>query len=289
LYEFLGEDITINDLNLYQKHKANWLQKNKEYSPATKRTYWVLINNNICSMEKILDKDLHVFSEENIKVVLNRVDNMKTATILKSIISSYINSKSIRNIEIKPNIKYQSLDEFYKQIEKLRCSVVDKMILVLARYGVSTQYITNIKWYQVDKDNMILNLNDKIALSIDKNFIEYLDRTYKCNLYDYKTSTLNYIDKGYIIKVSDKTETNTLNRDSLYTRVKALSNNNGLTKISLRELNSYRQYDLLFDVLNQKGKVNYDDVKEVLKILYGNSTKNKAQYLKERFDIISQQ
>lgn len=289
MYKFLNENTSYNDLNLYQRYKADWLENNKEYSQATKRTYWVLINNNICSTEKILDKDLHVFSEENIKEVLNRVDNMKTATILKSIISKYTNSNLIRNIEIKSKIKYQSLGEFYEIIKNLKCSDVDKMILVLARYGVNTQDIVNIKWKQVSKDKLVLKLNDRIELPIDKRFIEYLDRAYKCTSYDYKTSTLNYIDKGYIIKVSDKTELDVLNRDSLYTRVKALSNNNGLARISLRELNSYRQYDLLFYIIKQKGEVKYDDVREVLKVLYGNSTKNKDQYLKERFEMISQQ
>lgn len=289
MYEFLGEDITINDLNLYQRHKADWLEKNKEYSKATKKTYWVLINNNICPKEREKNKDINDFSNKEIQEIMNGLDNMKTATILKSIISKYINLESRGNIKIKPNIKYQTLDKFYMVIKNLRCSDIDKMILILARYGVNTQDIGSIKWNQVNKNNMILKLNDKVGLSIDERFVKYLDRAYQCNSYDYKTSILNYIDKGYIIKVSDKTETDTLNRDSLYTRVHALSKNNGLAKISLRELNSYRQYDLLFDILKQKGKFNYNDVKEILIVLYGSSTKNKAQYLKERFEIISQQ
>jgi integrase len=282
MYEFLSNNITYNGLNKYQQSKVNWLQNNKEYSEATKITYWALINNHICYIEKEKDKDLYYFTNEEIEDMLNKNNNMKTTSILKSIISNYTN-KSLKNIKLKSDIQYKMIDEFYKFVENLKCSDIDKMILVLARYGVSTQYICNIKWDQVDKDDMTLNISSNIKLPIDDRFIKCLEKSYNCNSYDYKTSTLNYIDKGYIIKVSDKSDSDILNINSLYTRIKAMSSNNGLKKISLRELNSLRKYDVLYNILNEKGIVTYDDVRETLVVLCGKSTPSKEQYLKERF------
>jgi hypothetical protein len=62
-----------------------------------------------------------------------------------------------------------------------------------------------------------------------------------------------------------------------------MSSNNGLKKISLRELKSLRKYDVLYNILNEKGIVTYDDVRETLVVLCGKSTPSKEQYLKERF------
>jgi hypothetical protein len=138
MYEFLSNNITYNGLNKYQQSKVNWLQNNKEYSEATKITYWALINNHICYIEKEKDKDLYYFTNEEIEDMLNKNNNMKTTSILKSIISNYTN-KSLKNIKLKSDIQYKMIDEFYKFVENLKCSDIDKMILVLARYGVSTQ------------------------------------------------------------------------------------------------------------------------------------------------------
>ena len=72
MYEFLSEDITYNGLNKYQQSKVNWLQNNKEYSEATKITYWTLINKHICSYEKVKDKDLYYFTNDEIEYILSK-------------------------------------------------------------------------------------------------------------------------------------------------------------------------------------------------------------------------
>lgn len=315
MLEFLGkETLTLKYLkenyDKFQRQKIDWLDSNKEYSEATKRTYWVLINNNVCPAEKKKNKDLYDFTNEEIEEMLSKIEsnNIKTVTILKSIITSYINwsieegykliknqdgsfdkSKLFKSFRVQLAVQYKTLDEFYEILEELKCSDIDKMMLVLARYGISGQklvYMCNLKWKQIDKDNMIVNIGDSIKLPIDERFITYLERAYKCKEYDYKTSTLKYIDYGYVIKVSDKSEEHISNINTLVTRTYSLFKNSGMPRIAFGELTTWRKFDLLFEILNQKGEVTYDDVKNVLVTLEGKYTNAKAQYLKERFVIL---
>lgn len=316
MLEFLGKSqLNLSYLRVnydeFQRKKINWLDSNKEYSQATKRTYWVLINNNVCPMEKKKNKDLYDFTNEEIEEIINQAEsnNMKTMTILKSIIINYTDWAIENGYKLKENpddgsldksklfksfrtqfvINYKTLDEFYEMLEKLKCSDVDKMMLVLARYGIAGKklaYMCNLKWEDVDKESMIVNIGNDIRLPIDERFITYLDRAHKCELYDYKTSTLKYIDYGYVMKVSDKSEDNIININTLCTRDYSIFKNNGMARISFGDFTTWRKFDLLFEISDNKGEITYDDVKNVLVILEGKYTNAKAQYLKERFVIL---
>ncbi|MCI1622750.1 MAG: hypothetical protein LKH93_11095, partial [Clostridium beijerinckii] len=216
--EFLGENTSVNKLNNFQKNKFKWLQDSEKYTDTTKRTYWVIIDNNFNDIERKLNKDLYDFTSKEIIEVINSIiyTSVKTNTSLISIVSSYINwaiyagykkgenpCKDINKSEIMMNKantisrniirrKYIKLNTFFKLVDYLECSNIDKMLLVLARYGVNTQKIGNVRWEDVDSKNMVLNLNSNIQLPIDEKFLEYLDGAYKCETYDYKTSTLRY-------------------------------------------------------------------------------------------------
>lgn len=309
MYEFLGEETTIDNLDKFQKNKVQWLQDNDQYSDVTKRTYWVIINNNIHYAEKEINRDLYDFTKDQITIAINSIiyTSLKTNTSLVSIVSNYINwaiengyrkgenpCKDIDKSEMQRShakmIKktYITLEEFFELLNNLKCSDIDKMLLVLARYGVNTQTIGTIKWDFVDRDNMVLNLGNDIKLPIDEVFLTYLDKAYKCETYDYKTSTLKYVDYGYIIKVSDKAKNEILNMNTLYTRINSIFNNNGMKKISLIALYHSRQYDFLFDILEKNRKVTYEDVREVLGMFSEDTTASKAQYLKERFTMMSE-
>jgi len=145
------------------------------------------------------------FTDEEIQEVLNNSESnsVKTVTSLKSVIYNYIKfydtTRVFDEVSITTKIEYQSLNEFYKMIDNFKCSDVDKMILVLTRYGVSGKDISSIKWNDIDKGKMTIKISN-INLPIDSNFLHYLDRAYNCNSYDYKTSTIEYIDYDYIIK-----------------------------------------------------------------------------------------
>lgn len=267
------------------------MQDNVQYSETTKRTYWEIININFHDYEKERKRDLYDFGKDEIISVINSIiyTSIKTNISLISIVSSYINwaieheykkgenpCRDIDKTEIMKNRaeivkrKYITLREFFKLLNNLKCSDIDKMLLVLARYGVKSQSVGTIKWNQVDRDNMILNLENNAKLPIDDRFLTYLDRAYKCEMYDYKTSTLNYVDYGYILKVSDKTDSDKLGRDTIYTRVNAIFRNNGMQKISLTDLYHSRQYDFLFDILRKNKDVTYNDVRNVLMMFLEN-------------------
>ncbi len=315
MLEFLGK----SQLNLsylrenydkFQRRKIDWLDSNKEYSKATKRTYWVLINNNVCPIEKKKNKDLYDFNNEEIEEMMNQTEsnNIKTITILKSIITNYNSwaiengyklkenpdvsigkSKLFNSFRVQLEINYKTLDEFYKMIEDLKCSDIDKMLLVLARYGITGKELSllrELKWEQIDKENMIVDIGDNIKLRIDNRFVSYLERAYKCEEYEYQTSIIKYVDYGYVIKVSDKSEEHVIKYNTLNTRSYSIYKNNSIPRISFGDLVTWRMFDLLFEILEDKGEVTYDDIKNVITILKGNSTMAKAQYLKERFMIL---
>ena len=45
MYEFLDEDMSYKRLNIYQKHKADWLEESGDrYASTTKRAYWIHLN-----------------------------------------------------------------------------------------------------------------------------------------------------------------------------------------------------------------------------------------------------
>lgn len=317
MYEFLGMDsenllefMKRENHNTFQMHKIRWLETNKEYSNATKRTYWVLMNRNVCPIEKKKHKDLYEFTNEEIEDILKKSNSIKTMTTLKSVILNYINwavekgykikqnpdgtldkSKYFKTFQAEPAIKYKTLDEFYEMIEKMKCSDIDKILLLLARYGVlgkGGEDIINLKWQDIDLENMIIHIGNNIKLPIDDRFLLYLERAKKCESYEYKTSTLKYIDYGYVLKVSDKSDNNTTNVNTLYTRGKAIFNNNGMDRIPFSYLVDWRMFDLLFDILKEKDEITYEDIKKVITTIKGKSTISQEQYLKERFTILSE-
>lgn len=315
MFEFLGkESVTLLEMSKnydeFQSHKISWLGGNKEYSEATKRTYWVLMNKNVWVTEKEKNKDLYDFTNEEIEEMLSKSSNMKTITILKSIISNYINwaiergyklkqnpdgtfdkEKYYSSMRIQMNIQYKTLDEFYEMLEELRCSDVDKMLLVLARYGVigeKLSAISNLRWEDIDKKNMIVNAGDNIKLPIDNMFIAYLERAKKCETYEYQTSTLRYIDYGYVVKVSDKSDRHIANFNTIYNRANSIFKNNGINRIAFGDFVAWRMFDLLFEIVKEKGEITYDDVKSVFTTVKGKVTMSQAQYLKERFMILKE-
>ncbi|MCI1624445.1 MAG: hypothetical protein LKH93_19930, partial [Clostridium beijerinckii] len=89
-----------------------------------------------------------------------------------------------------------------------------------------------------------------------------------------------------ILKVSDKSDSKLLNRNTLYTRTNSIFKNNGIPKISLIDLYHSRQYDFLFELSKQKEKITYDDIKRILTIFGDDVTTAKAQSLKERFTVM---
>ncbi|SFC14195.1 hypothetical protein [Clostridium uliginosum] len=316
MYDFLSKiPPTISyikeNYDKFQINKIKWLESSMEYAFITQRTYWVTYKHSIHDIEKKKNKDLYDFTNEEIEEMLNQIGkNIKTIRVLKSIIINYIEwaiengyklkenpdgsldkSKLFKTFRAKLVINYKTLDEFYHMLEELKCSDIDKMMLVLGRYGiVGKQFIdmANLKWEDVDRENMFVNVGNHIKLPIDERFITYLERAHKCEIYDYQTSTLKYIDFGYVMKVSDKSEENIIKYNTLNTRAYSIYKNNGMNRIAFGDLITWRMFDLLFEILENKGEVTYKDIKNVITILKGSSTMSKAQYLKERFMIVKE-
>lgn len=332
--EFL-DDLNIKELNKYQKNKRNWLMESEDrYDEITIKQYWNLLeNNNINVIERARKKDLYDFTHSEIIEAINYAPTTKIGvkTSLFSAITKYeewacnrgfnhvgnpcdiISMKDIKINMTAFKLSYMKLDEFYGFLETLQCSDIDKIMLVLARYGVKIKDMPNLRWEDVDRDCKTLTIsykyNNPILLPVDDRFIEYVDKAKAENGYtkESKSSTTNnvkykntprvysteYVDLGYILKITDRMKDEGIMKDnSIRNRI------NEITKIQtldgkyikrpkVADYNDSRRYDLLFDILQRDGKVTRDAVKYVLSIFEEKVTISKVTTLKTNFELLA--
>lgn len=336
--EFL-DSLDLSKLNEYQMNKRNWLIESHYTAERTNITYWrALEDNRINFLEKTKGKDLYDFDTTEIIEAINYAPTIKinTKIILKTVMGKYnqwaidrgynttgINPcDSISNKDLKLNMtafemSYVDLDYFYDVLKVVQASDVDKMILVMARYGIKTKDMAYIKWEDVDRENKTVSLfygyDKPLIYPVDDRFIECMDKAkdeegykregksietigksgkIKYKRIEKEVST-QYEDYGYILKVTEKSKgeaivkENTIrNRVYEMSKVKTIDNKD-IKRPNVRDYNISRRYDLLFDILDMNGKVTTDDIRKVLGVFEEKVTDNKITHLRVNFELIS--
>lgn len=91
-YEFLEKSIKYGELNIFQKHKADWLEESNKYAPATKKSHWINLNTKVNFMEIYKNRDLYDFSKEEIVELVKNIQTKShnTKVVLFSTISRYM-------------------------------------------------------------------------------------------------------------------------------------------------------------------------------------------------------
>lgn len=309
------DSLNLNELNEYQKNKRNWLLET-DYSEATIKTFWRMINTNILFRENSKSKDLYDFSKPEIIDIITTMPtiNIKSKFSMFSIINSYIKWACKRGynyvgnpcdtilpaeiVEVNEEAlkqSYATLDEFYDFIDGLICSDVDKMILVLLRYGVKIGLVPKIRLTDINRLNNTLDVyNEKFILKfpIDKRFLDRVDRCVKCDKYSYKSegldiNTIYGESNSYLIKNTNRSDGATININSLYNRINNISKNNKIQRINSGNLNKARKYDFLFKAMLEHGEVDSEDIKIIIQAFDGNATAPKISDLKTNFEMIS--
>jgi hypothetical protein len=92
MYEFLELGVKYDDLDKFQKFKADWLEDNNGYTNNTKQTYWGLINTKVHGYEVNKGKDLFDFDKQEIIKLVKYTPAKKpsTKTQLYSAIVKYM-------------------------------------------------------------------------------------------------------------------------------------------------------------------------------------------------------
>ena len=307
-----------DELNKYQSNKVEWLESkdNGIISDLTKITYYRIFNTHILPMEEAKGKDVRFFTAVEIETLIKGIitNSMNMKRTVYSAINSYI-SWSVERGEVTFNpcdsimtedlfkisaraIKsiYTRLDEFYKYIDTLICTDIDRMMFTLIRYGVAAKEIPYIRWDDLDKEKMILKVDRNgniVELPVDSDFIYRVNLAKECtdryrNYTDYKKVAndekdkseiiiIDYIDKCYMIKnIIDEP----INLSTLYNTILKICTVNNIPRIDLGVMNKCRRYDLALKLEEEK-QITSDDLREILITLGLVSSANAISTLKK--------
>ncbi|MFR2889108.1 MAG: hypothetical protein ACLTDM_13045 [Clostridium butyricum] len=298
-------------LDKYQNLKLEWLTSEKFYTDSTKRTYWIMLEKNIHYLEIDMGKDLSSFSKSEIldAIKVSPTPKPSSKLTLYTTIAMYFSWAIERGIVTTGNpcdsifmneiinmtssitkSTYMDLSEFYNFANGLKCSDIDRMVLVLLRYGVKIDKIGEVKEVDIDSNSMVLNVQTDIAnlkLPIDSMFLDFAKKAKLCSSYDYERFSLEYIDNGYIIKPSSRADSETMSVNTIYNKLNSISKLSDIPRIRVADFGKARKYDLLFEVYETNGKVTMQDIEKVLLTIDGISTKQRVQGLKLNFEAIS--
>ena len=319
--KFIG-NVSITDLDEYQKNKVEWLL-DSNYNYETKRSYYSVLDSRVHALEIALNKDLYKFTQVEIEDIIKSVNSfsLQTAQALFSIINSYIqwtveigmNSKGenpCSKIIIKDVVNvnsnalkelYTTKEEFYNNIMSLEGSIIDKTIIMLLRYGVRLVDIPSLRYENVNEDDMTLeveNEGDILNIPIDDLLLKCIKECKSTDEYERlsnKRDTITrYLDFGYIIKVTEKGYNRSgeemINPRTIHTRIKKLFDENGLQKINVNSLKNMAIFDILLDIYEENGKLTFEDADNVIKIfdnIDNNNLKVKSFRIRELFTLIS--
>ena len=319
--KFIG-NVSITDLDEYQKNKVEWLL-DSNYNYETKRSYYSVLDSRVHALEIALNKDLYKFTQVEIEDIIKSVNSfsLQTAQALFSIINSYIqwtveigmNTKGenpCNKIIIKDVVNvnsnalkelYTTKEEFYNNIMSLEGSIIDKTIIMLLRYGVRLVDIPSLRYENVNATDMTLNVNSDtgvLNIPIDDLLLKCIKECESTDEYERlsnKRDTITrYLDFGYIIKVTEKGYNRSgeemINPRTIHTRIKKLFDENGLQKINVNSLKNMAMFDILLDIYEENGKLTFEDADNVIKIfdnIDNNNLKVKSFRIRELFTLIS--
>ncbi|WP_252225274.1 MULTISPECIES: hypothetical protein [unclassified Clostridium] len=324
---FLTNGLTEETADEFQKNKIEWL-KNSDYGDKSKNSYWIDLDVRVHQYEVALGRDLYQFSKVEIENIIKAVATTSHNTVKKlfSTINAYIQytvdigKNYVGNpcdqiivseiIDVNVNVlkdEYKTILEFHNFVLGLKCSDVDKMTLLLLRYGCKIRDLSGLKWDNIDKERMVLKLNrDNIELPIDNVFLLMLEQAKRCYEYEYvskyervgaggelkeviRTVYIEYADDEYIVKQQKGAKNEIIGTASIYTRINNICKNNDINRINLNILKNMRAYDLLYYIYNKNDKLTNEDAKNVCKTLDGNNidADGAGFRLRESFSLIS--
>ena len=303
--EYIKETIGTKELNEYQKNKLNWLY-DSDYSYNSKLNFWKLFNKNIVFIELEKNKDIYDFDKKEIIDLIKNTPSTKVSTKLTmfSMISRYIDWAVLRGynymgnpcdtinvhkiLDIDTEVtkeEYKSLHDFYIWIRQLKnATPVDKMILLMLRYGINVKNIGEIKMQDINRENNLLhckNENIDVVLPIDKEFIDMAEKSNSCLEYE----DIKYTVSDYIAKAQLNMQVPALTKTVIYNRINVIFKRAEEKRISIPLLNLSRKYDILYNKYLLNGKVTIDDVKDVLRTFNGKFTPNQVLTLKRNFEL----
>lgn len=311
MYEFLGMGLIYEELNEYQKNKADWIEKMDRYSKNTKITYWRNLNTKVNPVERHLNKDLFDFDKQEIIELVKYLPtkSITTKQQLYTAIYRYMDWVYKEGIKIGENPcdtivptelftinemefkeQYIEISDFINFVYDLNCSDVDRAMLTLLRYGVKIDDVGKVKWDDIDKENKILNVlhdDKKMELPIDGIFMMMMDKAKECHRYAPGQKTVEYVDYEYVIKATATVPWKSMPPENVYNKVGAISRNNQIQRISVPDLINSRKYDLLFNTLNDYGKVTKSDIERVIEAFGDEVTAIKVMKLRQNFEVLS--
>ena len=262
----------------YENNKINWLrddENNGYISEKTKITYYRLLDVHVHSVEVANNKDLRKFTSVEIEnLVKGAITNSSTT---KRAIFAAINNYMIYNVErgfisynpcdsipttdlFEVNNKalkeqYMPLDEFYAYVDELSADNVEKMVYVLIRYGVPVSDVPNVKWEDLNEEEMVLTTIVKkkaVSLPIDEDFIRRVELCKVCSDGDYMIKTVD----GRLSSVS-----------RIYGIIDRVSKASEIARPDMGMLFKNRRYDLALEIYEDEGQIESNDLKEILDIL----------------------
>lgn len=284
----------------YENNKINWLrddENNGYISEKTKITYYRLLDVHVHSSEIANNKDLRKFTSVEIEsLVKGAITNSSTT---KRAIFAAINNYMIYNVErgfisynpcdsipttdlFEVNNKalkeqYMTLDGFYKYIDKLSADDVERMVYVLIRYGVPASDIPNVKWEDLNIEEMALTITVKkkvVSLPIDGEFIKRVELCKACSGYE---------DGGYMIKTINGYPSSV---SRIYGIIDRVSKATEVAKPDMGILFKNRRYDLALGIYEVEGQIRLSDLKEILDTLGVSSTNSSLSTFKKELENI---
>ena len=273
------------DSNIYMKNKIEWLSGDETIGENTKITYFRLLNTHCKPIEEAKGKDVNKFTGDEIaNTVRGCITNSnQTKRSLYSAISSYLNYCTEQNIisfnpcdtiinskelyQVNETVlreQYMNLDEFYKWLDALDGDNVQKMSIILIRYGVPVKLTPQVRFDDVNEDTMTLDIldGDKVLmLPIDEEFIRRVKMCYNC---DSNYNDKEYFNLGYILKSTRKKP---LSTSSVYTMILNICERSNIPRVDISLLGKSRQLDMVFEVVKKNGEIYTEDVSNILNTL----------------------
>lgn len=167
--------------------------------------------------------------------------------------------------------EYLDLDTFWELLDNSSSSFVDKFIVALFRYGCSNKVICELKWSDIDEDEMCINLNRFYYnnVEVDLRFIDLMHKAKNCFLYredslKYSLRTIIYTDSEYCFKLREGETVRSPKR--LCLRFNKVFKTNSRVHISKRLLMLSRIYDLIIEEKDLKGTVTKDDFTGIMEM-----------------------
>ena len=287
----------LNSYDEFQLKKLEFL--NECYTnERTMITYWTIYTKNIHIFEYNSNRDVMNFNKEDIISMIEALSFSYNTSKqnLVSFLNNYfrwcekrgeVSINPITSIDVQEVTKDSKIFMENKIYGKnMFWSMIDKMMsntnkynvtpIILARYGITGynyEPMVNLKWSDIDRDNMVINVSGKI-LPIDDTFIRYMDNI--------RNDIDSYSDT-YILennKTGDK-----LAYRTVFNRVNDACLSINIPRIPLKTLVMTRQLEMLLDIRKTKRLTSKDFERVVLMFDFEDkkTIANKVFQLKKRY------